>query len=315
MLLQDAVTEYLVDCRIRRMSPRTIRNYRMLLSLLVKRESLVENTTELEKVQTAHLKRYLLQMEEAGRKPQYINDMLKVMKVFFKYCALEGYITSSPAAKLHNVRQPKVLIRTFSEEEVRRMLGYFSRGDFLSVRNRTMLAMFFDTGMRLAEVITLRPEQLAEDRILVHGKGSKERLVPISPYLAKQLIKYQNLRASYFSDKLPPEPQLFVSRRGRMLTPEAVKKFMVEAAKAVHVSPDVRVSPHTCRHTFAHLQLKNGLDLYSLSRLMGHENIAITQRYPLRVVPCSRIARCLALLLSTTCTLFSCRRHTVCIRL
>ena len=60
---------------------------------------------------------------------------------------------------------------------------------------------------------------------------------------------------------------------------ESITKVLKESARAVGVNPQVRVSPHTCRHTFAHLQLKNGLDLYSLSRLLGHENIAITQRY------------------------------------
>ena len=63
------------------------------------------------------------------------------------------------------------------------------------------------------------------------------------------------------------------------MTQEAITKFMKRAAQDIGVNCNVRVSPHTCRHTFAHLQLKNGLDLYSLSRLMGHENVAITQRY------------------------------------
>lgn len=66
--------------------------------------------------------------------------------------------------------------------------------------------------------------------------------------------------------------------RGEQLTQQAVSNMLKEAAEAVGVRKDIRVSSHTCRHTFAHLQLKNGLDLYSLSRLMGHENISITQR-------------------------------------
>lgn len=69
------------------------------------------------------------------------------------------------------------------------------------------------------------------------------------------------------------------SKTGKPLTGEAVAQVLKAAGKAVGVSDSVRVSPHTCRHTFAQIQLKNGLDLYSLSRLMGHENISITQRY------------------------------------
>jgi integrase/recombinase XerD len=72
---------------------------------------------------------------------------------------------------------------------------------------------------------------------------------------------------------------VFLTKNGKRLNNEAIRVFMKEAADAVGVNPKVRVSPHTCRHTFAHQQLKNGLDLYSLSRLLGHENISITQIY------------------------------------
>jgi len=211
-------------------------------------------------------------------KPQYINDLLKVFKTFFRYCVQEGYLTTDPAAPVKNVKQPKVKIITFSELEIRRMLTYYHGRDFRSIRNRTMIALFFDTGMRLSEVIHLHASQIHDDHILVHGKGNKERLVPVSPYLAKALMQYQSVRVSYFSDKLHESP-LFLSYRGKTLTQEAVTKVLKEAARAVGVNPQVRVSPHTCRHTFAHLQLKSGLDLYSLSRLLGHENITITQRY------------------------------------
>ena len=133
--------------------------------------------------------------------------------------------------------------------------------------------------MRLSEVITMEAEQIHEDYILVHGKGAKERLVPVSPYLAKTLIQYQLVRERHFEGYIIPERFLFVSRTGKKLTPEAITKFLKKAPKAVGVNEKIRVSPHTCRHTFAHLQLKNGLDLYSLSRVMGHESVAITQRY------------------------------------
>lgn len=277
-MFTEAMEEFVIDCRIRKLSVRTIKNYKMMLSI-IRRDLEQKGVTRLEDVRSGHLKAFLLSKEDAGCKAQYLNDLLKVIRVFFRFAITEEFIKTDPVAHIHNVRQPKVKIRTFSEAEIRRMLGYFDGNSFLDCRNRTMLALFFDTGMRLAEVLKMTADQIHDGFILVHGKGSKERLVPVSPYLARQLTRYQRFRDRYFAGKLPPEEWFFVSRKGRLLTQEAVSKFMKEAAEAVHVSPDVRVSPHTCRHTFAHLQLKNGLDLYSLSRLMGHENIAITQRY------------------------------------
>ncbi len=90
------------------------------------------------------------------------------------------------------------------------MPNHFHGRDFLNIRNRAMLALFFDTGMRLQEVLTLRMDQVQEEYILVHGKGNKERVVPVSPYLAKALHQYNNARESYFEhyDRLP-EKMLF----------------------------------------------------------------------------------------------------------
>jgi len=274
----DAITEYSFDCRIRKLSGRTIDNYQKQLRYLqryLKQEFQIE---AVEEVRSFHIKQFLGMMDDNGRKPRYINDLLKVFKTFFNYLKKEGHIKDRPTANVKNMKQPKVKIITFTEFEIRKLLNHFSGRTFLSIRNRAILAMFFDTGMRLNEVITLCPDQLVEDRIIVHGKGNKERVVPISPYLAKTLMQYRMARESYFEGKLP-EKFFFLSHRGKKLTQEGITKFLKKAAQEVGVNSNIRVSPHTCRHTFAHLQLKNGLDLYSLSRLMGHESISITQRY------------------------------------
>lgn len=279
MEINVAIQEFGFDCKIRKLSPKTIENYQKQLTYLQRYLADEHNTTLIEAVRSIHIKQFLAMMDEKGRKPQYINDLLKVFKTFFNYCEKEGHIKTSPAASIRNMKQPKVVIMTFSENEIRGLLNHFSGRDFISIRNKTIIALLFDTGMRLAEVINLRSEQIHDEYILVHGKGNKERLVPVSPFLAKQLLRYRTVRDSYFEDKRFPEGFVFVSNRGKQLTPEVIGMFLKQAAKEVGVNPQVRVSPHTCRHTFAHLQLKNGLDLYSLSRLMGHENVAITQRY------------------------------------
>ena len=103
-------------------------------------------------------------------------------------------------------------------------------------------------------------------------------MVPASPILSQALFRYRKARDSFFRGKLH-DKEFFLSRTGKKLTSEAVAKMLKKTAKAVDVSSEVRVSPHTCRHTLAHLSLKNGIDLYTLSRLLGHENVSITQRY------------------------------------
>lgn len=279
MVMDEAIREYGFDCKVRKLSPKTIDNYEKQLKYLQRfllSEFQIQNVEDVRKI---HIKRFLALMDDRGRKPRYINDLLKVFKTFFTYMEKEGYIGGTPTASIKNMKMPKVKILSFSNKEVRALLEYYNGKDFLSVRNRTMLALFFDTGMRLSEVIMMEASQIHEDYILVHGKGAKERLVPVSPYLAKSLMQFQLVRNYHFEGYKLPERYLFVSRTGKKLTPEAITKFLKKAAKEVGVNKQIRVSPHTCRHTFAHMQLKNGLDLYSLSRVMGHENVAITQRY------------------------------------
>ena len=278
MHFNDGIVEFGFDCKARKLSDKSISNYQKQLRYLLRYLEAEFQVNQVEEVRSFHIKQFLVDMADKGRKPQYINDLLKVFKTFFNYMKKEGYIKERPTAIIHNMKQPKVKIITFSEDEIRKMLHYYQGRNFLNIRNRTMIALFFDTGMRLTEVMTLRPEQIREDSIIVHGKGNKERLVPVSAYLAKALMQYQMVREAYFEAKLP-ERYLFVSKNGRKLTQEAITKVLKKAAADVGVNCNVRVSPHTCRHTFAHLQLKNGLDLYSLSRLMGHESVAITQRY------------------------------------
>ena len=274
----DGITEFGFDCKVRKLSPKTISNYTKQLWYFQRFVKAEFNIEKVERVKPVHIKLFLSNMDDKGRKPRYINDLLKVLKTFFNYLVKEGQMNVSPASQIKNMKMPKTRIITFTEDEIRKLLNYFSGKSYLDTRNRAMLALFFDTGMRLNEVITLQWEQVRDEYILVHGKGAKERVVPVSPYLGKALLQFRLVRESYFEYKLP-EKYIFVSLTGKKLTAEAITKVMKKAADAVNVNPLVRVSPHTCRHTFAHLQLKNGADLYTLSRLMGHESVAITQRY------------------------------------
>ena len=278
MLLETAIKDFLLDCKVRKLSSKTIHNYSLQLDYWKRfweEEHQIENV---EDVSAYHIKSFLAIMDDKGRTPCYINDLLKVVKTFFGYCKREEYMKIDPALKVKKMKQPKRKIITFSEKEIKSLLNYFKGMDFISIRNKAILATFFDTGIRLSELIYLKQEQIRDECMLIHGKGNKERMVPVSPYLEKILLRYQMVRDAYFAERLH-EGYFFLSRSGYHLTEEGICKFFKQAAKEVGVCESVRVSPHTCRHTFAHIQLKNGLDLYTLSRLMGHESVAITQRY------------------------------------
>ena len=278
MLLTDAAKEFEFNCQCRKLSDKTIRNYGKLIGYLLDYLKEQHKVLCLEDVRPMYIKAYLMMLQERGAKPQYINDQLKAFKVLFRYLYEEGYTDSILTERIKNVKQPKTIIKTFTGQEVKKLTEYYSGHTFMEVRNRLMLMTFFDTGIRVSELIDLKLSQVKDEYILIHGKGDKERVVPKSPLLNKWMFKYLSTRENFFAYRRVPE-NVFLSRNGRPMTTEAIHRVIKIAGKAVGVSRDIRVSPHTCRHTFAQMQLKNGLDLYSLSRLMGHSNISITQRY------------------------------------
>ena len=276
--MKTLVQEFLFDCQVRNLSPRTIHNYEKQLNYFMRYLKEAQGVEALEDLKPLHIKQFVVMLQGKKNKPSYVNDLLKAVKCLCAYAFDEGYTPELLTKKVKNVKEPKVLIHTFSDDEIARMIQFYDGNDYLSIRNRLMLMMLFDTGLRISEIIDMKPSQIRQGYFVVYGKGRKERVVPQNAIVSKWLMKYDRAKECYFQYKRA-EDCYFLSKNGRRLTPEAVNKFMKKASKSVGINPLVRVSPHTCRHTFAHQELKNGLDLYSLSRLLGHESVSITQRY------------------------------------
>ncbi len=279
MSLYELIHEFLFDCKVRELSEQTIINYDRQLHKF--RSFARENfqVIQFEDLKPIRVKQYVSSLQDRGCKPAYINDLLKAVKCLCSYAQREGYSDEVLTKKIKNVKQPKVLIHTFSSKEILRMIKYYNGNDYISMRNKMIFMVLFDTGIRVSELINMKLDQIQDAYFVIYGKGRKERVVPKNPAVGKFLYKYLNAREKFFMARNCEEDYVFLSKNGKRLNDQAISKFMKEAADAVGVSPKVRVSPHTCRHTFAHQQLKNGLDLYSLSRLLGHESVSITQRY------------------------------------
>lgn len=136
-----------------------------------------------------------------------------------------------------------------------------------------------DTGARNNETCTLLTKDIKDRVILLKGKGNKERQVAISPLLKKYMIRYERIKEYYFKNKILKYDNYFLSNTGKPLTIETVERVVRKAGEIANVREEIRCSPHTIRHWYAQEQLRNGLDVYSLSRLLGHESITITKRY------------------------------------
>jgi integrase/recombinase XerD len=279
MQLDEVLKEFIFELEIKKFSKRTIKSYRNNNALFFNFLKNEFGVSELEDLTGLHIKRYFQHLTKKGLKPTYINSILKNIRAFCVYCIEEGYIKNNPAEKVKWQREGKVLINTFTSEEIINMLNAFKFTTYLEARNKTILANLIDTGIRNAELCDIKNEDVKDKVILIHGKGSKQRQVSISPLMKKYMIRYERIRSEYFKNYNLKHDNYYISYRGEPLTIEAIERVVRIAGKRANVRSEIRCSPHTIRHWYSQEQLRNGLDTYSLSRLLGHENITITKRY------------------------------------
>lgn len=275
MKISVAKREYLTEIEVRKFTLKTIKSYRNNLNLFLRFCEEEAGVSEVEDLTLPVVRQFSLYMSGKGRKGSYINGLLKVAKAFIQYCYDEGYGGFNTRKNFKWCKQDKAVIMAFKPSDVRRMLQSCKGYDFMQVRDAAVLTALFETGIRCWELCCIQKKDIHEDFIIINGKNHKQRVVPITPVLRKAMMKYDNCAADYFTLK-NIDDYYFLSFHGLQLTNSAVEHIIKRHGEGIE---GIRVSPHTCRHFFAQQQIKMGTDLYTISRLLGHENIQITQTY------------------------------------
>jgi len=188
VLLEDVIDEYLYHCRAKGYTNKTMINKRQELKQVKIFLKEKRGITELESATVHDLKAYVRGQQKSGLKPQSVTSMAKMVKAFFNWCVKEEYLIESPMTKVELPRVPKLVLNGFMIEEVTAMINSFTYEDYISTRNKAMIAMMVDTGIRSIELLGITMDNVGELKILVNGKGNKERIVFISPALKKYLL-------------------------------------------------------------------------------------------------------------------------------
>jgi len=207
-----------------------------------------------------------------------INGYLRALQAFWSWLEREDFIEQNPFTRLKIPKAPKKIIPIFSEEQLRQLLGAVDITSPISYRDYTIMLTLLDTGIRCSELTGLRLTDVnLESRLLkVWGKGSKERQVPIGAKVQKALWKYLT--------RYRPEPatpryeQVFLTRDGHPLTKDRLEAIVERYGKKAGIT-GARVSPHTFRHTMAVTFLRNGGDVFSLQRILGHSQLEVVRGY------------------------------------
>lgn len=261
-------------CRAKGLAKRTCETYTYALSQL---RGHIEREDGLIPLPTRHdLRKFAGHMLERGLARSTVRIRMRSVRVFANFLEREGLVEVSPMTGVELPRVPQSMPKILKVQEIQKLLRAAKSGTWYGVRNHAILAAFFDTGLRLSELINLNASDvdLHSQSILVrNGKGSKDRQVYIGRTLARSLRRWAVVRPygheadAYFS-----------TRDGRRLDKRNVARIIERIAARAKLG-DRRIHPHLLRHTFATHFIKNGGDPFSLQRLLGHSDIQTTMIY------------------------------------
>jgi integrase/recombinase XerC len=273
---KDAFKEYLE--LEKKYSPHTVNAY---LNDIKSFESFNKNHFEQECIDDANysqIRTWIISLVDDGVSNVSVNRKMQSLKAFYKFLLKTKQIEVSPLLKHKALKTPKTLQIPFSENEVTAVLNQISNPvGFEAIRDKLIIDLFYTTGMRRAELIQLKIENVnfSNHTIKVLGKRNKERILPLLSVVSQQLIQYTNERAHI--EKVTDMNYFFLTKKGLKLNNSFVYRLINTYFSTV--SNKVKKSPHVLRHTFATHLLNNGADLNSVKELLGHSSLASTQIY------------------------------------
>lgn len=235
---------------------------------------LIETMEDLISVKHTLVRSWMQELSEEGNSNKTINRKISALRSFFKWMRKQGMVEGSPLQKIKAPKVEKRLPNFVKESQLKteKDLEIFA-DNFEGRRDRLMIEMFYQTGIRLSELIGLKNEDVQPEHIKVLGKRNKERIIPISKELYQHVSTYRVERAK----KAQNTPEFFVLESGFKLYPKLVyRKINIYLGKVTDLD---KRSPHVLRHTFATHMLNNGAGLETLKELLGHANLSATQVY------------------------------------
>jgi integrase/recombinase XerC len=221
---------------------------------------------------------WLASLKDEGLSERSIIRKISSLKSFFKYNLKRGVISQSPMVKVIAPKSQKRLPEFIRDKEIYTLIEHVEFPDDWSGRtDKLLIILFYNTGMRLSELISLKRSQVnfAINSLKVLGKGNKERIIPISPELANTIKSYMEDSQKQFS-KISSDVLLH-NDKGKQLSPRKVYAVVNKYLSLVTTAE--KKSPHIIRHSFATHLMNNGADLNALKELLGHSSLAATQVY------------------------------------
>lgn len=265
----------------KRYSVHTVRAYKDDLAQFFDYLEVAFGEMSITSISTPFVRSWLASLKEQNITSKSINRKISSLKSFFKYQLKRGLLEKSPMAGIISPKSGKRLPVYVEEKDIQLLLDKVEFPEnWQGKTDHLLIGMFYNTGVRLSELVTLKNIQLDTETatIRVLGKGNKERMIPLSSSLIDEIRAYQKEKLSHFGqDSREKADTLFINEHGRALYVKyaylAVKKWLSL------VTTIDKKSPHVLRHSFATHLMNHGADLNSVKELLGHSSLAATQLY------------------------------------
>jgi integrase/recombinase XerD len=222
-----------------------------------------------------HIKEYIVIKRKENASDSYINGILRSLRVFFNFLYEQQVITKDLGSEIKLLKSKKKVVETFSKQQIKTLFRQPDLSTFTGVRDLTLMMLLLETGIRLSEVksITINGINWHEGLVLVDGKGNKERQVPVQGTTLVQMKKYANIRGI-----LDTTDVFFISIDNYPLSTTQIQKRIKDYGVQAGIT-NVRVSPHTFRHTFSKMYIQNGGDIFTLQKILGHTSLEMVRMY------------------------------------
>lgn len=260
----------------RRYSPHTLVAYQGDLKQF---RSFLEDQYQIEnwnEVQMLHIRSWVYDMAEHLMDRKTINRKISSLRSFYQFMLREGIVLSNPVLSVQSMKTASHLPEVLPEKTLKNYFQFSDRNTWKDVRDRMLIALLYETGMRRAELIELRwlDVHLKAGMVLVMGKRQKQRQIPIRPQLADQMREYRGLTSDEFGVR--PE-YIMLTDSGKKVYP----KWIYNRVKNIlgNWAQHQQISPHVLRHSIATHLLDAGADIQVIRELLGHSSLAATQIY------------------------------------
>lgn len=233
---------------------------------------------KLQQIRLEDLQQFVTQLYDLGINARSVARILSGVRSFFNFLILDGYIQNDPTELLETPKIGLKLPVVLSLQEIENIISVIDLSTKEGQRNRAIIEVLYSCGLRISELTNLKFSDLFLDDgfIRVEGKGSKQRLVPISPTAIKEIGNYL-LDRKHIDVKKGSEDVVFLSKRGTSISRIMVFHFIKQYAEAAGIKKNI--SPHTFRHSFATHLLEGGANIRAIQQMLGHEKITTTEIY------------------------------------